>query len=456
MRPLHLALVWHMHQPYYKDDLTSTYLLPWVRLRATKDYYKMAALLDGYPNVRQTFNLVPSLLAQIEDYSGGRYEDLFLNLSRRPAADLSAEERDFILRWMRESPRFLRVQASPRYTELASRERGAGYTTDEIRDLQVWCNLAWCDPAWVDRDARLAALKAKDRGFSEADKEVLFEAQLQLIRMVIPKYAELASRGQVELTFSPYYHPILPLICHVDAARTAIPQIRLPNRHFSHREDAERQIGLGLEAFERLVGNRPRGMWPSEMAVGESVASLAVQAGLDWFISDEEVLARSIETHLARDGEGRMAQPELLYQPWAIERDGGRVSVIFRDALLSNMVGFDYHRMRAQDAVGDFMGRLRGIREQQGEDRLALAAFTEARGNGGMALTADDLALLRPPTLVVAGSRDEMAGDPQELADAIPGAKCVTLPGCDHFSAIPHALYKAAVFDFLEGWLDLE
>src|SRR5882762_355707 len=157
-----------MHQPYYKDDLTSTYLLPWVRLRSAKDYYKMPALLDAYPKVRATFNLVPSLLAQIEDYGKEESVDLFLNLSRRNAEDLSGEEREFVLRWMRESPRALRVQQSPRYLELAD-------------------------------------------------------------------------RGQAELTFSPYYHPILPLLGHVDSARTANPQLTLPQRHFSHKEDAERQ-----------------------------------------------------------------------------------------------------------------------------------------------------------------------------------------------------------------------
>src|SRR5262249_7735555 len=149
MRPLHLAFVWHLHQPYYKDDLTDTYLLPWVRLRSTKDYHKMAALLDGYPRVRQTFNLVPSLLAQIEDYcraralsaaptkartpgaSDGRDPDLFLRLSRKPAAELTADDRAFTLRWMRESQRFLRVQASPRYRELASRMDTEAFTTEE-------------------------------------------------------------------------------------------------------------------------------------------------------------------------------------------------------------------------------------------------------------------------------------------------------------------------------------
>src|SRR6267154_1357002 len=201
MKPIHVAFVWHMHQPYYKDDLTSTYLLPWVRLRCAKDYYKMPALLDGYPKVRATFNLVPS---------------------------------------------------------------------------------------------RLAQLKRKDRDFSEADKEPLFSAQLDMMTKVIPKYRQLADRGQAELTFSPYYHPILPLICHVDSARSANPQIQLPQRHFSHREDAERQIELGLGLFERLLGRRPKGMWPSEMAVGESMIGLATGANLDWMISDEEVLARSL------------------------------------------------------------------------------------------------------------------------------------------------------------------
>ena len=174
MRPLHLALVWHMHQPYYKDDLTETYLLPWVRLRSTKDYVKMADLASAYPRVHQTFNLVPSLLRQIEDTASGRPNDTFLSLSRKPAAELTSEDRTFLLRWMRESPRFLRVQASPRYVELASRGEGDTFTVEDVRDLQVWCNLAWCDPAWVDRDGRLSDLKIKDRRFTEADKEVLF------------------------------------------------------------------------------------------------------------------------------------------------------------------------------------------------------------------------------------------------------------------------------------------
>src|SRR6202158_59061 len=373
MKPLQVAFVWHMHQPYYKDDLTSTYLLPWVRLRSAKDYYKMPALLDAYPKVRATFNLVPSLLAQIEDYGKADSVDLFLNLSRRDAEDLSAEEREFVLRWMRESPRALRVQQSPRYLELASRAIDAQFTTQDMRDLQIWFNLAWCDPAWAESDPRLAELKRKDRDFSETDKTPLFEAQMEIMQRVIPKYRELADRGQAELTFSPYYHPILPLLCHVDSARTANPQLVLPERHFSHREDAAGQIELGQGLFERLIGRKPTGMWPSEMAVGESVVGLAVKAGIDWMISDEEVLARSLHTHLSRDW-GRINAPEQLYQPHRMDREGRSLAIVFRDSQLSNVIGFDYQRVSSMDGARDLVGRLKRIREQQ-EDRDFLAVI---------------------------------------------------------------------------------
>src|ERR1700694_1665128 len=368
MKPIHVAFVWHMHQPYYKDDLTSTYLLPWVRLRSAKDYYKMPALLDGYPKIRATFNLVPSLLAQIEDYGKEGSVDLFLNLSRRDAAELSAEEREFLLRWMRESPKALRVQQSPRYLELASRPADAQFTTADIRDLQVWFNLAWCDPVWVESDPRLAELKRKDRDFSEGDKQPLFTAQLDMMTKVIPKYRQLADRGQVELTFSPYYHPILPLLAHVDSARSANLNIQLPQRHFSHREDAERQIELGFGLFERLLGRRPTGMWPSELAVAESVIPLATGARIGWMISDEDVLARSMDNQYSRD--------QHLYTPKRLDREGQSIAMVFRDAQLSNAIGFEYQRMSALDGARSLVGRLKKIGEQQGDrEQLVVIAL---------------------------------------------------------------------------------
>ena len=369
MRPIHLALVWHLHQPYYKDDLTGTYLLPWVRLRSSKDYRKMAALLAAYPRLRQTFNLVPSLLTQIDDHASGKLKDLFGELSRKPAADLTAEERSFILKWMREPGRFLRVQGSPRYAELASRGSTEAFTVDDLRDLQVWYNLAWCDPVWVDHDPALSALKAKDRHFSERDKQVLFEAQMRAVGELVSSYSELARRGQAELTYSPAYHPVLPLLCDLETARQASPEIELPPTGFRHPEDGAAQLRIGRSEFERLTGVRPRGVWPPELAVAEEIVPLAVQAGVDWFLADEETLGRSLDFPLERGGDGRPTRPELLYQPWQLERASGTVSAVFRDNILSNRLGFEYQRMPAREAVRDFMSSLRGIREQQGEER---------------------------------------------------------------------------------------
>jgi pimeloyl-ACP methyl ester carboxylesterase len=108
--------------------------------------------------------------------------------------------------------------------------------------------------------------------------------------------------------------------------------------------------------------------------------------------------------------------------------------------------------LAAEDPAGIADRTLRGFRlfaEQQGEDRRALAACSLGRVE---AVDAGALYGLRAPTLVAAGARDDIAGDPKVLAEAIPGAKAVSVPACDHFSVIPHALFKAAVFDFLEGW----
>ncbi len=373
--PLHVAFLWHMHQPYYKDDLTNTFLLPWVRLRCAKDYYRMVALLDGYPAIRQTFNLVPSLVAQIQDYTQGPYIDIYLDLTRRPAADLTEEERAFVIRWMTESSQIRRVRQHPRYLELVQKKEEAWprtgfalaslFTDRELLDLQLWFNLSWIDPEAVRADPVLRELVAKGRDFSEADKEPVLRAQSDLMGRVLAKYREVHARGQIELATSPYYHPILPLILDVSSARVTNPQLTLPRRPFAHREDAREQLRLAVEAHQRTFGDAPSGLWPPEAAVSDEVPALAAEQGLRWLVSDEGVLARSLETGIHRDGEGRVMRPDLLYSPYQWERDGNRVHIVFRDTRLSNLIGFDYQNSTAEQAATDLISRLHAIRERQ-------------------------------------------------------------------------------------------
>jgi starch synthase len=364
-----------MHQPYYKDDLTGTFLLPWVRLRCAKDYQRMAAMLDAYPSVVQTFNLVPSLCAQIEEYlAGGDVSDVYLDLTRRAPADLSEEERAFLIRRFAESSRIRRVRQYPRYLELVTRcEQSPGQSQAELArllsdgellDLQVWFNLSWIDPQAIEASGPLRELVRKGRDFAAADKEPVLEAHFDAMRRVLPAYRALRERGQVELTTSPYYHPILPLLADIRAARAAAAAIALPERPFAHPEDAQLQIRRAVDTHRRLFGAAPAGLWPPELAVGEDLAALAHDNGLRWMIADEGVLARAHEGSVQRDGE-RLQRPDLLYAPYRFERDGKGVDVLFRDARLSNLIGFDYQHPTADQAAQDLVARLHAIRERQ-------------------------------------------------------------------------------------------
>src|SRR5216110_3153550 len=202
-----VALLWHMHQPYYEDLVTHEHVLPWVRLHALKDYYGMAALLEEFPLVRATFNLVPSLLVQLEAFAEDRARDRYLELSLKPAAALDHHDIDFVLENFFHAQRQHMIDIYPRYGELLARRGGseptpadrrtaaARFSPDDLRDLQVWQKLAWIDPFYLDGDSRIRRLVAKDRGFTEDDKQQLREVELELLNRVIPEYREAVARG---------------------------------------------------------------------------------------------------------------------------------------------------------------------------------------------------------------------------------------------------------------------
>jgi len=389
-----------MHQPYYKDDLQNQFLLPWVRLRCAKDYYKMPALLADYPAIKQTFNLVPALVAQVQDYADGGFSDIYLDLARRPVTALSADERAFVARWMTESSQIRRVRDYPRYADLVRKREQAWprgsldlarlFTDAELRDLQVWFNLSWIGPEVIERDPVLAELVRRGRDFAEGDKEPVFRAQLELLRKVLPSYREVQDRGQAELITSPTYHPILPLIADLGIARVARPDLAMPRRSFAHPEDAAEQLRRGVESHTRSFGVRPRGLWPPEEAISEDVVRLAADQGIEWMLSDEAILARSLSTSIARDGEGQVMQPDVLYAPYRMQAGGSPIHLLFRDGRLSNAIGFEYQNSTAEEAAKDLVDRLKVIGQRQTDSPfLAVIAldgencwdFYEANGN---------------------------------------------------------------------------
>jgi alpha-amylase/alpha-mannosidase (GH57 family) len=371
--PLSIAFVWHMHQPYYKDDISGSYILPWVRMHGIKDYYDMPAMLADFPLIHQTFNLVPSLLKQIRDYVENNATDTFLILTLKPAADLTQEEKIFLLRNSFMANWDTMIRPYPAYWELLDRRghsvspgdlRNATryFTTQDYRDLQVWFNLTWFDPLFKQNDPLLKGLTEKGSGFTENEKVLLIQKQREVMALIIPEYRKLSALGRIELTTTPFYHPILPLLYDTDLARVASPDIHLPANRFAHPEDALVQIKRALEYHEKLFGSRPSGMWPAEGSVAEEVLPLLADAGISWIGTDEGVLARSLGTHIERDFAGVMKHPEVLYQPYRAGKGDKTVSVVFRDHTLSDLVGFVYSKWDYKNAVHDLIDRLHRVR----------------------------------------------------------------------------------------------
>jgi alpha-amylase/alpha-mannosidase (GH57 family) len=365
-----VAILWHMHQPFYEDLATREHILPWVRLHALKDYYGMVALLREFPDVRMTFNLVPSLLVQLEAFAEDRARDRFLELSLKPADDLDGRDVDFILENFFHAQRQHLIDIYPRYAELLARRGGsqpsaadrraaaARFTREDLRDLQVWHKLAWTDPLYLDHDPRVRALVAKGRGFSEADKATLRGVELELLNKVIPEYRDAAARGQIEISASPFYHPILPLLCDSDVYLRTHPDARKPRQPFRHPEDAADQLARASDCHERLFGRRPVGLWPSEGSVSDAIVPLAAGGGFTWMATDELILARTLGATFSRDGRGHVEQPERLYAPYRVRAGGAAVACAFRDHVLSDLIGFTYSGWAADAAADDFVIRL--------------------------------------------------------------------------------------------------
>ena len=373
MSGVKVALLWHMHQPPYRDPSTGRPILPWVRLHALRDYLGMVKLLEGVPEVHATFNLVPCLLDQIEACAGGQATDGHQELSSKPAAELNEGERVAALRVLclvhpnliAAIPRFAEIveRRGPRTDEASLREAAGRMSVQDLRDLQVVAKLAWFDLDWQASDPEVKALLGKGRSFDEADKARLAERERALVGQVLPAYRAAADRGQVELSTSPYYHPILPLLCDTRAHLEAHPGAPLPRR-YCHPEDAADQIRRALDRHESLFGRRPAGVWPSEGSLSEAAVLELARAGVRWTASDESVLERSVDRPLHRDSRGTAYPLEMLYRPWVRRTPEGDVGLLFRDRALSDLIGFSYAGVDPARAAADLLDRLRRIGER--------------------------------------------------------------------------------------------
>ena len=370
---LRVCFLWHMHQPYYKDPETGSYILPWVRLHAIKDYAALPVIFRGHPGVRHTVNLVPSLLVQVRDYVENDAEDVFLSISRKNALDLTKQENEFLLRNFFSAYAPTMILPQPRYADLLrgheaairslGRKNGGpgGYGASEYTDLATLFNLTWFHPLFREEDPELSRLWRKGSGYTEREKHYVLDHQIEVMGRVFDEYRKLSGEDGGELSSSPMYHPILPLLIDNRSALDALPGAALPGLPFSWPADARIQLERGRGVFHDLFGADPAGLWPSEGSISPAALEMACATGFRWTATDEILLARAFGKAVRRDPEGIPIEPDWFYRPYAAVTKSGSIPVFFRDHRLSDLIGFEYSRWDAHDAANNFVHNIKGI-----------------------------------------------------------------------------------------------
>ncbi|GAB4325158.1 MAG: glycoside hydrolase [Leptolyngbyaceae cyanobacterium] len=370
--PLYVAFIWHQHQPLYKSRAESgvadgRYRLPWVRLHGTKDYLDLVLILEQYPKLHQTVNLVPSLILQIEDYVAGTALDPYLKIALLPTEQLTLEQKEFAIAHFFDGNHHTLIDPHPRYAELYGQRQDKGHewcldhwTDQDYSDLAAWHNLSWIDPLFWD-DPEIAGWLKQGKGFTLSDRQRIYSKQREILSRIIPQHRKLQDAGQLEITTTPYTHPILPLLADTNSGRVAVPEMTLPRSRFQWAEDIPRHLQKAKHLYKDRFGRMPRGLWPSEQSVSPAILPYISEQGFQWICSDEAVLGWSTNHFFSRDGSGNVYEPELLYRPYRLETPHGDLAIVFRDHRLSDLIGFTYGSMEAGQAARDLVGHLEAI-----------------------------------------------------------------------------------------------
>ncbi|MDD3625730.1 MAG: glycoside hydrolase family 57 protein [bacterium] len=381
-KPLNIIFYWHFHQPYYFDLVTGEFKLPWVILHSIKDYYYLGRLVKDFPEEHFTFNFVPSLIEQIEIYLRESFNvnDKFISTALKPATDLSDDDKLFLLKNFFFANWDKMINPIPRYKELLDK-RGRfiskGILLDKIKywtpqdflDLQVLFHLCWFDPISVKENPFINSLKKKGKNFTEEEKVEMIRHEFRILEKVLPLYKELWNSGQVELTATPYYHPIMPLLYNSNSAKVEMPGWEPLRNTFSHPEDIDYHINAALCFFQERFGRKPRGMWPSEGSVSKDIIPIISKYGLEWIATDEEILSRSVNDGVKRNSLGEIENPEYLYRAFNLDIGEKPVNIIFRDHKLSDNFSFNYHQIPPNIAVNNFMKYLEKVYDKIPNDK---------------------------------------------------------------------------------------
>jgi alpha-amylase/alpha-mannosidase (GH57 family) len=365
-----------MHQPDYRDTVSNEYVLPWTYLHAIKDYSDMAFHLEAHPKARVTFNFVPILLEQLEDYShqfsqNNIRDPLLSLLVHENLAALTYEQCKLVVQSCFKSHHEKMLSPFPHYQRLlhiyqvvekeACNDQFRYLSGQYKADLLVWYHLAWCGESLRRNNKVIQELMTKGVLFTLEDRQQLFNVIGETISGLIPRYKALMQRKQIEISTTPYYHPILPLLLDFQSTLDAMPYAPLPKfaKYAGGQSRAIEHVVSAKKFHAKLFGEEPRGMWPAEGGVSDAALSLMAEHAVEWTATGQAVLVNSLlKSHLDVADKNY-----YLYQPYRVTNGRQDILCFFRDDNLSDKIGFEYAKMHTPDAVADFIQTLESIQQ---------------------------------------------------------------------------------------------
>ena len=367
-KKLSIAFYWHMHQPVYQLSANGDYIMPWVRLHGVKDYLDMALWADKNPDLKLNFNYVPALLDSLMEYSNGAF-DIHSRITATPDESLTNEDKVFILNNFFDANYQNMILANDEYhrlykiVQMEGTENTDIFTLQEYSDLMALFNLAWIDPSFKASDRRLKRLVKKGRDYTYEDRLEILEVQREIISKIIPTLKKLLKKGKIELTTSPYYHPILPILTDYKTIRGS----GVYDDDISKMKtdlDAKVQTKMALDRMEEIFGVRPKGIWPSEQCISAKTLSMLSDLGVEWSISDEGILANSIDFEFVHDFKGYLQDPYNLLKVYQYKSANSDIKMIFRDSIIHNLIEFEYSNHSPEATANDLYDRIKVIQSK--------------------------------------------------------------------------------------------
>ena len=338
--------------------------MPWSRLHAVKDYLDMALFLDKFPSLKLNFNVVPALMDSVIDYCNGKH-DIHSELTVTDVETMTDEEKAFVLNNFF-SPKFeTMLYKSENYKNLYQKRYAKDFcdlkdfNNQEISDLMALFNLVWIDPTHFNRYPRLNELWNKQYNYTLDERVEIIEIQRQIMREIIPTYRKFIAEGRIELSTSPYYHPVLPILADVkNATKSVLTTEGLPSS-LGMIEDARYQIKQALDRVEEILGARPKGIWPPELCIGVKTLDLLAKEGVEWTISDECILSKSINFDFIRDFKGNLNDPYHLLKVYEYQTKTNPINIVFRDRSIPNLINFEYAGIDSKMAANDLYDKIK-------------------------------------------------------------------------------------------------